>query len=73
MSPTDPSLHVFAERRLELGLSQADLADAMGVTRPQVSNIEAGRGMPNLDKLVPMCEALDCSADWLLGLVGDDH
>lgn len=34
---------VFRERRIELGLSQADVAGKIGLTRTSIVNIEAGR------------------------------
>jgi putative transcriptional regulator len=36
------------ERRTEAGLSQADLADAMSVSRQTINSIEKGRYTPSL-------------------------
>jgi putative transcriptional regulator len=36
------------ERRLELGLSQAELANAMGVSRQTINSIETERYTPSL-------------------------
>jgi len=36
------------ERRLARGLSQADLAKAMGVSRQTINSIETGRYVPSL-------------------------
>jgi len=36
------------ERRLGRGLSQADLAKAMGVSRQTINSIETGRYVPSL-------------------------
>jgi putative transcriptional regulator len=36
------------ERRRERGLSQADLAKALGVSRQTVNSIETGRWVPSL-------------------------
>lgn len=36
------------ERRLELGLSQAELAQAMGVSRQTINSIETERYTPSL-------------------------
>lgn len=36
------------EHRTERGLSQADLADALGVSRQTVISIESGRYLPSL-------------------------
>lgn len=34
---------VFRERRIQLGLSQADVASKIGLTRASIANIETGR------------------------------
>lgn len=36
------------ERRMELGLTQQDLASLVGVTRPRISHLENGWGLPTL-------------------------
>ena len=36
------------ERRAQVGLSQADLAAAMGVSRQTINSIETGRYLPSL-------------------------
>lgn len=36
-------LAFLRKKRIEQGLSQADLAERLGVTRPVVSNIESGK------------------------------
>ena len=36
------------ERRLERGLSQADLARVLGVSRQTINSIETGKYMPSL-------------------------
>jgi putative transcriptional regulator len=40
--------NVIREKRAELGISQAALADALGVSRQTVNAIETGRYMPSL-------------------------
>ena len=54
--------------RLQKGLSQASLAQVLGVTPTQVSDIEKGKTTTSLDRLVILCQTLDVSADYLLGL-----
>jgi len=49
-------------------LNQEQLGSFVGVTKQTVSGWERGRRVPNADDLVNLCKALDCSADYLLGL-----
>lgn len=53
--------------RTEAGLSQAQLAEAAGVTQAHVSQWESGRRTPHIDSLVKLADALDVSLDWLAG------
>lgn len=47
--------------RIELGLSQAELARGVGMTQPQISNIEGGDSVPALPLLTRLAKALDAS------------
>lgn len=47
--------------RADLGLSQIELAQRAGVSRPIVSALEQGRGNPSLAVLERLAEALDCT------------
>ncbi|MEU0074758.1 helix-turn-helix transcriptional regulator [Streptomyces sp. NPDC006332] len=44
---------------MELGLSQAELAEQAGMTQPQVSRTEGGDTVPTLPLLRCLAEALD--------------
>lgn len=44
--------------RAAIGLSQADLAEAVGVTRQTIGLIEAGGYNPTLNLCVAICKAL---------------
>ncbi len=44
--------------RVAVGLSQADLAEAVGVTRQTIGLIEAGGYNPTLNLCVAICKAL---------------
>lgn len=61
----------FAERlravRILRGLSQVGLADLAGIPKGSVGGYEAANIMPGIDKLSRLCDALDVSADYLLG------
>mgnify|MGYP000645743371 CR=1 FL=1 len=48
------------------GLTQAQLAEKLPITRPQVANIELGRGEPSMGAVRALCDALDVTADELL-------
>lgn len=52
--------------RKRAGLSQVDLADAMGVSRQSVSKWETGESNPEIGKLAQLAKVLNVSADWLL-------
>ncbi|MEU2601542.1 helix-turn-helix transcriptional regulator [Streptomyces hirsutus] len=47
------------DRRIELGLSQAEPADRAGMTQPQVSRMEGGDTVPTLPLLRRLAKALD--------------
>ena len=53
-------------RRLALGMSQGDLAQAVNVTQGAVSQWESGLTKPTLDTLVRIAKVLDCTTDDLL-------
>lgn len=54
------------QRRLEANVTQAQLAEAAGVLRTSVTNIEAGRQKPPLHLLYRMCLALDVEVSSIL-------
>lgn len=63
----------FNEKLISLrrgkGFSQEQLADLMSVSRQAVSKWEAGQTMPDLQKLIGLCNLFDVTLD---GLVRDD-
>jgi len=52
--------------RRKAGMSQVDLADALGVSRQAVSKWETGEASPDISKLSKLAEVFDVSADWLI-------
>ncbi|HIV17998.1 MAG TPA: helix-turn-helix transcriptional regulator [Candidatus Merdivicinus intestinigallinarum] len=54
--------------RLQKGISQTALAKDLGITPTQISDMEKGKTTTSLDRLVLICQILDTSADYLLGL-----
>ncbi len=67
---------MFSERlytlRKNRGLSQEQLADALGVSRQSVSKWESGASMPESDRLIAISEYFGVSLDALLRETGDD-
>jgi transcriptional regulator with XRE-family HTH domain len=56
---------IRAARRMA-GLSQASLAELMGVRQSSISQWERGHTRPSLEHLVPLASALNASLDELL-------
>ncbi len=52
--------------RKQKGMSQEELADAVGVSRQAVSKWESEQATPDLDKVVTMSEIFDTTTDYLL-------
>ena len=46
-------------RRIELNMSQTDLAKKAGVTRQTIGLIEAGEFNPSINLCIAICRALD--------------
>ena len=53
--------------RTERGLSQGDLADALGVSRQSISKWETDASVPELEKLRRLSELFHISLDALVG------
>src|ERR687891_2644414 len=49
-----------ADRRKELGLSQADLAELVATTQSAIARLESGGRPPRIDTLLRIADALDC-------------
>ena len=52
-------------------LSQSEIAELLGVTATQISDMENGKSGTTLEKLVTLCEYYQVSADYLLGITDD--
>lgn len=52
-------------RRLELNMTQEDLAKAIGASRPRISDIENGRFPDDPDRIIALADAMDVTIDWL--------
>lgn len=52
--------------RKQKGLSQEEVADNLGVSRQTVSKWETDQSTPDFDKIIPLCELYEITADELL-------
>ncbi|WP_458408105.1 helix-turn-helix domain-containing protein [Anaerotignum sp.] len=63
---------LFAKRlrelRKERGLSQVELGERLGYGYTAISSYETGRNEPSYTDLIRICEILDVSADYILGI-----
>lgn len=57
--------------RIDRGLSQQELADAVGATRQTIGLIEAGRYNPSLKLCTAICRALGKTLDDLFWKAGE--
>lgn len=55
------------ELRIEKGLRQVDVANAVGVTLRAICNYEAGTREPSLEMLVKLCRFFETDPNYLLG------
>lgn len=63
----------ITSRRKELGLTQQQLADAVGISGVSVYKWEAGINAPKGQNLFSLSEALHCSPTWLLNGTDSDE
>lgn len=53
--------------RKSLGLTQADLAKKIGITKQAITTYETGKREPPFRNLIGLSRALNVTTDWLLG------
>ena len=53
------------------GITQSDLAKRIGITDVGMSNIIKGKALPSTNTIISICEALEVSSDYLLGLTDE--
>lgn len=58
---------IIRQAREDAGLTQDDVAKASGLTRPQITNIEAGRSRVTLHRLILICLCIGVTPDMVLG------
>ena len=49
----------YIEYRKRKGITQQDIADSMGLKRPNISRFESGNYNPSLDMLIRMADKMD--------------
>ena len=54
------------EKRIEKGMTQEKLSEAIGVGPSHMSHIESGSTVPSFEVFISILNALECSADQLL-------
>lgn len=67
---SEPLGQRIKKERLALVMTQRDLADAVGITVPYMSKIEAGKETPTEEKLVKLAEVLKLNPDELILAAG---
>ena len=67
MSPIVIENSVRASRQA-LGLTQQELADAVGVSRQSINSIEQGKYIPSLPLALQLAKAFKCATDDLFEL-----
>lgn len=69
MNDIDVKISKRIREEIELsGKTKSDIAKAIGVSKPTVSQYLSGRIMPSLSTFAKLCDYLDCSADEILKL-----
>lgn len=61
------------ELRIERELTQKELAEQLNTTSDSIYSWEKGRSEPSIAMLGGLCRALDVSADYLLGIIGETN
>jgi transcriptional regulator with XRE-family HTH domain len=57
--------------RTSKNVNQATLAELLGVTKTQISDIENGKTTTSIDRLVRLADYFDVSLDYLVGRSDD--
>lgn len=63
---------IFVALRTELGISQAQLADALKISQSAIAKWELGKTEPTAALLVKIARFFDVSCDMLLGMEDED-
>ncbi|OHE27438.1 MAG: hypothetical protein A2084_01655 [Tenericutes bacterium GWC2_39_45] len=60
------------EARKRKKLTQRDIAKVLDVSQSNVSNYEKGNYKLSSEQIIKLVKVLECSADYLLGLIDDE-
>lgn len=63
----------LAEMRNNIGLSQKEVAAAIGVSPSVISNYEASERTPSAERLLALSNLYHCSIDYLMGIEKRQH
>lgn len=66
----DDKVNTVAERRKEVGLTQKQLANLLGLKRSSISKWENGASKPRAETLKKLADLLNCTVDELLKEAG---
>lgn len=58
-------------RRLDLGMTQAKLAETIGAPTPRITEIEGGNMTSDCDRIISLARALETTPDYLFGFRDD--
>lgn len=61
------------EIRKQKQFTQEQIAQILNVNRVQIHKLESGKSLANSEQIIKLCNALNCSADYLLGLIDIDE
>ena len=61
----------LTEMRKKRNMTQAELARAVGIAQPSISDLENGNTKPAFETLVKLAQVLECSLDDLVDLKTD--
>lgn len=66
--------HRIKTRRIELGLTQAQVGQMANLSTSQICYLESGKRTPSAHIINTLSEILKCSADWLIkGIITDNR
>ena len=63
----------IATLRKNKNLTQEELANILNVSTKTISSYETNRNIPNIETLILLAKALNCSVDSLIGLTSNDQ
>ena len=58
--------------RKQKQFTQTQIGELINVSKGQICNIEKGISQISSEQIIKLCKALNCSADYLLGLIDEE-